>query len=98
MRVRMIPCLSISPMDLFGLIDNRPADPALAELRRDEGQDHGLLAEHFGQIVAVHVVGGNAGVDLAQVAADVGGSRRMDARCRFAHVGRVRRALGAEGG
>ena len=69
---------------LLGDVDHRPADPALAERRRREDEHDRFLAEDVGEVDLVHLVVGDAGVDLRQVAADVGGGRRVDQRRLFA--------------
>ena len=63
--------------DLLGDVDDRAADAALAERRGGEDEDDRLLAEDFGEVDLVHLVGRHPGVDLFQVAADVGGGQRL---------------------
>ena len=66
--------------DLLGDVDDRAADAALAEGRRGEDEHDRFLADHVGEVDLVHLVGRDPGVDLRQVAADVGGGRGVDHR------------------
>ena len=72
--------------DLLGDVDDRAADAALAEGGGGEDEDDRLLAEDFGEVDLVHLVGRHAGVDLFQVVADVGGGQRLDLRRAFADL------------
>ena len=54
-------------LHLLGDVGDRAADAALAEGRGREEQDHRLLAQDVREVVAVHVVGRDPGVDLGDV-------------------------------
>src|SRR6202012_1509509 len=66
----------------------------------EDGHDR-LLAEDFGEVDLVHLVGRHPGVDLCQVVADVGGGQRGDLRRSFAdfrHLGEFADDGGGEAG
>ena len=84
--------VAVELLDLLGDVDDRAADAAHAELRGREEQDDRFLAEGVGVVDLVLGVGRDPGGDLGEVAADVGGGRRVDQRGLLADPGDTRRA------
>ena len=80
-------CVAVLRLDLLGHVHDGAADAALAERRRGEEEDDGLLAQDVRQIVAVHRARGLARVDGLDVAAHLGEGGRVHLRRGLADVG-----------